>query len=441
MTGMQMGLSQGAAPQMTGDLRRAIALLQLGNAALAGHLAAAQNPHLEVVAGAARQEPGLWLDRMRLIPAPPPPQAGQTGPCWAATGGNPVDDLTAAAAPGLVAHVEAQLGLLLRDQADRAIARHFLEALEPSGWLGAPVATVAARAGCSPARAEAVLARLQQVEPAGLFARGLAECLRLQAEDRGLLTPAFAALLANLPLAAEGDADALALACGVPTAEVAALMRRLRGLDPKPGAAFGQGPVPDRAPDLLLRPVPEGWLLELNDTTLPAVTVRPQAEGGGAEALRAARWLDHAFRRRNATVLAIAAEIVARQQGLLARGRDAMDALTIAEVAGATGLHRSTVSRVTAALRVALPGRVLPLRAFFSAPAPATLSGPAPLSTAAARALLARLVAAENPAAPLSDAALAGRLAEAGAAVARRTVAKYRSEAGIPPRDRRGRPR
>lgn len=439
-TGFQLGLAQGAAPQMTGDLRRAIGLLQLDNQALAQALAAAQNPHLEVRQAGARQDPGVWLDRLRLITVPPAPRGPGHAPAWALGRGTPIDDLTPAAAPGLIAHVEAQLGLLLRDPADRALAPAFLSALEPSGWLGAPLAEIAARAGCDAARAEAVLRRLQAAEPAGLFARDLAECLRLQAEDRGLLTSAFAALLDNLPLAAEGDLDALALACGVPRDAVPGLMRQLRGLNPKPGAGFGEAPVATRRADLSLRPAPGGWLLELEGTTLPAVTVRPAAEGGGAEALRAARWLDHAFRRRNATVLAIAAEIVARQQGLLLHGPDRMDPLTLAGVAAATGHHRSTVGRVTAALTVALPRRILPLRAFFSAPLPARLTGPPPLSTAAARALLARLVAAEDPGAPLSDAALARHLTEAGAAVARRTVAKYRAEAGIPPRDRRGRP-
>lgn len=433
-TGLQIGLTQGAAPQMTAEMRHAIGLLQMGNETLARHLEALANPHLEVTRAtvAARDQ---WLDLMRVVADPPLPRGA--APSAAPAGGGLVEALTAAAPPGLVAHVSAQLGLLLRDAPSRRIAGHFLEALEPSGWLGDEVAAIARRAGCTTERALDVLGRLQQAEPAGLFARGLAECLRLQAAERGLLTAPFAALLDNLPLAAEGDLDGLALACAVPRAEVPALMRQLRGLDPKPGAAFGDAPAQIRRPDLLIRRVPEGWIVELDAASQPQVVVRESVAGGDAGALRAARWIDHALRRRNATVLSIAAEIVERQQGFLLRGAAAMAPLTTADLAGATGLHRSTVDRVTAALTAQVGGRVLGLRAFLSAPLPGAGNAAAPVATAAARHLLARVVSEEDPQAPLSDAEIARRLGEAGVAVARRTVAKYRAEAGIPPQDRR----
>lgn len=435
-TGLQIGLTQGAAPQMTAEMRHAIGLLQMGNETLLRHLEALANPHLEIAraAVAARDQ---WLDLMRVVPDPPPPRGAHGAP--GGGGGALIEALTAAAPPGLVAHVTAQLGLLLRDAEARRIAGHFLEALEPSGWLGEEVAAIARRAGCTKDRALEVLARLQQAEPAGLFARGLAECLRLQAADRGLLTPPFAALLDNLPLAAEGDLDALALACAVPRAEVPGLMRQLRGLDPKPGAAFGDAPAPIRRPDLVIRRVTEGWIVELDAASQPQVVIRDAAEGGDAAALRAARWIDHALRRRNATVLAIAAELVARQPQFLLHGPAAMAPLTAADLAGSTGLHRSTIDRVTAALTAQVNGRVLGLRAFLSAPVPGAGPGAAPVATAAVRHLLARIVAEEDPQAPLSDAEIARRLATAGIALARRTVAKYRGEAGIPPQDRRQR--
>lgn len=438
--GLQIGLTQGAAPQMTAEMRQAIGLLQMGNETLARHLAALANPHLEIIRSArpVAAARGHWLDLMRIVDDAPPRGGPREPP---AMGGSGLEEaLTAAAPPGLAAHVAGQLGLLLRDAEDRRIAGHFLEALEPSGWLGDEVPAIARRARCTTDRALDVLARLQQAEPAGLFARGLAECLRLQAADRDLLTPAFAALLDNLPLAAEGDLDALALACGVPRAEVPGLMRQLRGLDPKPGAAFGDAPAPIRRPDLVIRRVPEGWLVELDAASQPQVVVRADAEGGGAEALRAARWIDHALRRRNATVLAVAAELVARQQRFLQAGPAAMAPLTAADLAAATGLHRSTVDRVTAALTAEVKGRVIGLRDFLSAPLPGAGPDRLPVATAAARHLLARIVAEEDRQAPLSDSQIADRLAAAGIRVARRTVAKYRGEAGIPPQDQRRRP-
>lgn len=434
-TDVQLTLRQAGTMAMTAELRQAIAFLAMDNAALAEHLAGLANPHLTIDRQPSHR--AAWLELCRVVPpsrGAPPPGRGD----WALTG---TDRDQAAAAPGLIAHVAAQLGLLLRDPRDHAIGRAFLEALEPSGWLAEPPEAVAVRAGCTPARAEAVLTLLQRAEPTGLFARGLADCLRLQAEEQGILTPAFATMLAHLPLVAEGDMDALALACGCDRAGAQAMVRALRGLDPKPGAAFGADAAPLRGPDLTLRPEGDGWLVALNDATLPAVLLRPGAPGAEAatDALRAARALDHALRRRNETVLRVAAEIVARQTGLLRHGPEGMDALTLADVAQATGLHRSTISRVTAALTVALPRRTLPLRAFLC-PRVTTRAGAAsgPPRPALMQ-MLRAIVAEEDPAAPLSDDAIGRILAGRGAMLARRTVAKYRRLAGIPAReDRRG---
>lgn len=430
MVGANLALRQSGAVAMTAQLTQAIGLLALDNAALAAHVTALANPHLDLRPRAELS--AVWLDLVRIVPPPVQPLPGGA-PSWAlGTGGLPLDRDLPAAAPGLVAHVMAQLGLLVRDPALHPVALVVIEALEPSGWLSADVPALAARARVAPAVVEDVLARLQQAEPAGLFARSLAECLALQARDQGFLTPAFAALLAHLPLVAAGDLDGLALACGCPRDAVAAMIRRLRGLNPKPGAAFGDAPAPLRAPDLVLRPEGGGWLVELNAASLPAPRLRPDAPGGSPEAWRAARWLMRALERRNATALRVASEIVARQQGLLARGPDAMDPLTIADIALATGLHRSTISRVTAALTVALPRRTLPLRAFFCARVTGRAQpGDAP-SVPAMLGMLRAIVAAEDPARPLSDDAIAQRLAQGGAALARRTVAKYRAQAGIP---------
>lgn len=434
ITGAHLALGQRGAVAMTAQLTQAIGLLALGNAALGAHLATLVNPHLDL--RPRSDAAGVWLDLLRVVPPPPASTGAPPVPQWSA-GADGTDRDLPAAAPGLVAHVMAQLGLLVRDARLHGVALVMIEALEPSGWLADDLPVLAARAGVALPVAAAVLAQLQQAEPAGLFARSLAECLALQLRDRGWMTPAFAALVDNLPLVAEGDLDALALACGCPRDDVVAMIRRLRGLNPKPGAAFGDAPAPLRPPDLLLRPEGAGWLVELNPATLPALRLRGDVPGGSPEALRAARWLLRAVDRRNATALRIASEIVARQRGLLTRGPSGMDALTIADITAATGLHRSTVSRVTAALTVALPGRTLPLRAFFCARAAGRA---APADGPAVPALLDRLralVAAEDPGDPLSDAALARRLSAEGAALARRTVAKYRAQAGIAARDAR----
>lgn len=431
---MDLGLKQRGVLAMTPALRQAIGFLALSNTELSARLAdlQAQNAAL---APSPEAEPEAWLGLMRQIsppfdrrPGPPPDPQG-------AVGGFDTDRI-AEGDPGLIAHVGAQLPLLVRDPADRPVAQAFLQALEPSGWLGADLADIAAEARVPVARAEKVLRQLQAAEPTGLFARSLAECLQLQAEEQGLLTPAFLRMLENLPLLAAGDIDALATACGCDQDAVLTMARALRRMNPKPGAAFSQAPAPARAPDLVLRRDGEGWIVELNAQTAPSL--RLTGSGAPPEALREARALVQALERRHATVLAIAAEIVARQDAHL-RGSGPLAALTINDLAAATGMHRSTVSRVTAALYLKTPKRTLRLRDLMCASAPAARRLEDPLSVDAVLERMRAIVAAENPARPLSDAAIAERLLPEGAALARRTVAKYRGLAGIPPRASRRR--
>jgi RNA polymerase sigma-54 factor len=436
MTELGFGMKQRGALAMTPALRQAIGFLALSNADLSARLADLQAAVAVIVS--AKTVPGAWPALVRHVDPPPGDSARPHRREHPAPGGLDTDRI-AEAAPGLVAHVEAQLPLLVRAAADRPVAEAFLRAVEPSGWLGASLDEVAAEAGCSLVRAEAVLRKLQAAEPAGLFARSLAECLALQAEDRGLASPAFSLLLRNLPLLAAGRMDALEEACGCGAAEMAAMVRALRQMNPKPGAAFEQGaqPIP-RPPDLVLRRDGAGWLLELNAETTPLLRLSAGAEAA-PEALRQARALTQALERRHATVLSIAAELVARQDAHLRDAATPPAAVTINEVAASVGVHRSTVSRVTAALTMALPRRTISLRALISAPAPAARRTEDPPSVQAVLQRMQAIVAAEDPLRPLADAEIARLLLADGAALARRTVVKYRGLAGIPPRGERRR--
>ena len=434
MSELQLGLKQRGSLAMTPALQQAIGFLALSNAELSTRLADLRLQDADLTT--AGSEPGAWIGLARHVEAP----AGRPRRlAWrdrAGLGGVETGTI-AAAAPGLIAHVEAQLPLLVRAAEDRPVALAFLRALDPTGWLGAGLEEIADEAGCDPARAKAVLAQLQAAEPAGLFSRSLAECLSLQAEDRGLMTPAFAALLRNLPLLAEGRIDALAAACACPADEVAAMVRALRRMDPKPGAAFDQATGSEaRAPDLILRRDGEGWLLELNADTTPALRLRP-GDDPRSEAQRQARATAAALDRRNATVLTIAAEIVTRQDAHLRDTALPLAALTINDLARAAGVHRSTASRVTAAMVMAMPRRTVTLRALMSAAAPAARRTEDPPSVQAVLHRIGALIAAEDPRHPLSDAEIARLLLPEGAALARRTVAKYRTLAGIAPQSGR----
>lgn len=429
MVGVDLRIEHRGVLAMTPALRQAIGFLALSNTDLSARLAdlQAQNGHLTLASG---EDGPSWLGLIRQIsppadkrPRPPQDQAGGLGGFDS--------DRMGQGDPGLIAHISAQLPLLLRNRADMPLAQVFLRALEPSGWLGADIAQIAAEAGVPMSHAETVLRQLQGAEPTGLFARSLAECLRLQAEEQGLLTPAFDAMLGNLPLLAAGDVQALASACDCNEETVLAMARALRRMNPKPGAGFAQSAAPELPPDLILRHDGEGWLLELNSQTAPQLKLASSA--APPEALREARALIQALERRHATVLTIAAEIVARQDDHLRRTAP-LAALTINDLARATGLHRSTVSRVTAALYLKTPRKTLRLRDLMCASAPAARRQEDPLSVQAVLEKMRAIVAAENPARPLSDAAIAERLLPEGAALARRTVAKYRGLAGIAPR-------
>jgi RNA polymerase sigma-54 factor len=336
----------------------------------------------------------------------------------------------AAATPSLTAHVQTQIDSLRLAPTEARIALALVEALEPSGWLSQSPETIAQRLGQPLAEVERVLARLQTLaDPTGLFARNLAECLRLQAREAEELDPVMEAVLDRLPLVATGEIDRLAEEAGVSPQAVRQRVGVLRGYDPKPGARFEPLAAPIREPDLIAERGPDGWTVALNRSALPSVALAP---GVGGPDRAAARALLRMVEGRNATLLAVGQEVLQRQRAALDHGPGVLAPMTMAEVAAALSLHESTVSRVVAGTAVDTPRGTWWLRALFTRAAQE--GGP---SAAALRDRLARLVAAEDPARPLSDDDLARALAAGGAPIARRTVAKYRAMLNLPPGNRR----
>lgn len=418
----RIAIAQTQRLQLNLGLSASIEVLRADAAGLTRYLEeqAAANPHIAL----DRPPPGDWLPRWTgafaqgSAPHQPPVQAS--------------------VAPSLIAHVLAEIDRLTRPGRDRQIAHVLAEALEPSGWIGRPLAGLAQAAGASLPEVEAVLTRLQAIEPVGMFARSLAECLALQAADAGCLDPVMAGILDHLDLLAAGQFARLARHCAVPEAEITARLRLIRSFDPKPGAQFDQGAAPLREPDLLAVRGDNGWELRLNRSALPTLTLRAPPTRPVPPAARAAWGAARALQRlvegRNATLLRVGREILRRQEAALAGGLAALLPLTMTEVAQVLGLHESTVSRVVAGTAVDTPLGTWWLRQMFSASVGPDASG---IAAAALRARLARLVAGEDPARPLSDQVLAATLATAGISVARRTIAKYRAMLHIPPAHQR----
>ncbi len=373
----------------------------------------------------AAENPHLLLDA-------PPMVAGDWSPRWeAAFAGRGMDpDLAASAGPSLMAHVtERILAMGLTGPALR-VAQGLAEALEPSGWLGRDLAAIAREAGVAAGVAEAVLRRLQEIEPAGLFARSLAECLLLQAVEAEADDPVLRGVLGQLELVASGDVARLARLLGVPVPEVEARLRVIRRFDPKPGAQFSALSAPVREPDLILRKRVEGWEVSLNRSSLPAMAV----SAGRGDGRGAARAVIRLVESRNATLLRVGRAALQRQEAALDRGLAALVPLTMGELAETLGLHESTVSRVVAGTSIDTPRGTLWLRHLFGG-----RIGTSGVAGGAVRAMLADLVRCEDGAKPLSDADLVTALARGGAVVARRTVAKYREALGIAPAHRRRR--
>lgn len=334
---------------------------------------------------------------------------------------------------GLWAHVTSQLRMIRAAQADQPLALAFVEALDGNGWLDRPVAAIAAAADRPVAEAEAMLVALQQgIEPAGLFARDLADCLRLQAAEQGTLTPTMQAVLRHLDLMATGDIGSVAQASGQDMDQVALCLAQIRRMVPRPGRAFGGDAAVIRAPDVIVSPAPGGWQIALNRATLPVLALTPES-GTGLRAVRAeAEWLATIVERRNRTVLAVARAVLAHQRGFLDRGPGALLALSRSEIAAGLGLHDSTVGRVARGLLVETPYGIRTLRSLFdNGPTKAGHRQDMP-AAAAIRHRLGQLITTEDRRAPLGDAALAAALGIEGKPLARRTVAKYRAGLGIP---------
>jgi RNA polymerase sigma-54 factor len=319
--------------------------------------------------------------------------------------------------------------------------------LDERGWLDTPLDQIAATTGADPDMLAQALAVVQACEPAGVGARDLDECLHLQLVAMGLTGPEARATLDHLPLFARRDWPGLSRRLGLAPDQVqarAALLRRVSA-HPVSGA---EGPARILRPDLVVVRGATGAVdVELSRADVPRPSVdlalarRAEAEGFGGDLLDRARAMVRATESRASTLLRVGQWLVRRQDPALRDGPGALRAATRAECAQALGLHPSTIGRAVAGKALQADGRLWPLSALFSGPAPGTADRPdgddaAADAPAAARAVahrIAALIAAEPGLHPRSDQAIAQILATEGVDIARRTVAKYRTGLRIPP--------
>ena len=343
-------------------------------------------------------------------------------------------------------HLFAQLSVSGLDGARLAAAGVLIDSVDEGGYLRCDLVETAERLGCDAPFLESILGVLQGFEPTGIFARDVAECLRLQLIERDRFDPAMAALVDNLDLLARRDMAALRRVCGVDDEDLREMIAEIRGLTPRPGAAFGGEPTAPVTPDVIIREGPGGlWNVELNSDTLPRLLVDRRyfarvSAGARTEAEKVfvsdcfsqANWLLKCLDQRARTILKVASEIVRQQDGFLAYGVSHLRPLNLRTVAEAIGMHESTVSRVTSNKFVSTPRGVFELKFFFTASISSTGDGEAH-SAESVRHRIRQLIDAERPGDNVhSDDRIVEILKGSGVDIARRTVAKYRESMRIP---------
>ncbi|WP_417410732.1 RNA polymerase factor sigma-54 [Hoeflea sp.] len=387
--------------------------------------------------GTERVEQPEFIDNWKSMPGS---EGGHTGE------GYDLDDF-AARAPTLRDHVSEQIAFAFSQPAERLIATELADQLDSAGYMVGDLAETVERLGADPQQVDSVLVRLQEFEPAGIFARSLSECLGLQLIRKNRFDPAMAALVGNLELLARRDFSALTRICGVDEEDLLDMMAEIRALDPKPGTRFETGSSELIVPDVSVRPASDGgWAIELNSETLPRVLVNqtyfatvtgkmPKKDAGQeflSECLQTANWLARSLDQRARTIMKVATEIVRQQDAFLLHGVDHLRPLNLKAVAEAIGMHESTVSRVTSNKYMITPRGVFELKYFFTVSIASAQAGGDAHSAESVRHRIRVLVEQEAPEAVLSDDDLVDLLKKSGVEIARRTVAKYREAMSIP---------
>ncbi len=463
---LQLKLSQHLT--LTPQVQQSIRLLQLSTVELNQELERylAENPLLER-ADLAGDEPA------------PPPVAGGESPAEAEGEATPShedaitfgeesgagarrtdedrDDFTqiAAAEPTLQEALIRQLQLTALSERDKRLALLVIAHLDGDGYLGASLDELHATGAAEIDDLEIeevgiALRQVQNLEPAGVGARDLSECLALQLRALDPATPhrdkALALVTHHLDLLASRDFARLRRALGVSEDELREIRALVLTLDPKPGRAWSEGDVRYVVPDVTVRKLGGRWLAQLNRDAMPRLRInkmyadllQASRDNGGRNLsgqLQEARWLIKNVQQRFDTILRVTQAIVDRQRNFFEHGEVAMRPLVLREIAEAVGLHESTISRVTTQKYMLTTRGIFELKYFFGSHV-ATDTGGACSSTAI-RALIKQLVAAEDGRKPLSDHRISDILAQQGIQVARRTVAKYREAMHIQPANMR----
>ena len=466
--GPRLDLRQTQSLVMTPQMQQAIKLLALSNLEIESYVAEAleSNPLLEI--GEVRSEKAEDIadvppaereavpdfdgdsaldiaDYARDPDSSPADRGDWAGSAASGAGEDTLPDLENRERSGttLAEHLAEQIGAEAHDAREALIASRIVHELDEAGYLHTELRDIADTLNVPLAEVERGLAVVQSLDPTGVGARNLSECLALQAKEADRYDPCMARLIDHLDVLAGGDIARLRRLCDVDEEDFADMLAELRSYDPKPGCRYGGGGETAVVPDVLVEPAKGGgWTIRLNEASLPRLVVNRDyfvelKAGSRDKASRAwlneqlgeADWLIRVLDQRQKTILKTASEIVTRQEGFFREGVSAMRPLTLREVAETIDMHESTVSRVTSNKYLSCPRGTFEMKYFFSSGVAAADGEGA--SSEAIKARIKALCGAEDPKKILSDQKLADMLNAEGFDLARRTVAKYREAIGI----------
>lgn len=355
----------------------------------------------------------------------------------------------------LVEHLHWQLNLVPMSDADKAIAVTIIDELDQDGYLTMPIDEIVPllddEIEAGPEEVAAVLHLIQMMEPAGVGARDLQECLRLQLTQLDEGTPwlkkTIEAVTNHMELLAAHDYSQLMKKLSLDRKQLSEIISLIQSLNPRPGRQIQDDAIEYIVPDIYIKKLNGRWTVELNADATPRLRINAgyanmikRADSSTdnnslKEHLQEARWLIKSLQSRSETLLRVATCIVERQQPFLDHGEQAMRPLVLHDIADQLGMHESTISRVTTRKYMHTPRGIFELKYFFSSHVSTDDGGAA--SSTAIRAFIKKLVAVEDSQKPLSDSKLAKILGDQGINVARRTVAKYREAMAIPPSNER----
>lgn len=361
-----------------------------------------------------------------------------------------------AVADSIQDHLTWQLNLTPFSDRDYIIAMAIIDAVEPGGMLSISLAEIheglcAELDDLDLDEVVAVQRRLQQFDPCGVCSQNLSECLLVQLQQLPKDTPWLEAARTicklYLPLLGSRDYRQLMRRTRLKESELGQAVALIQGLNPRPGDIIASGDTEYVVPDVFVEKRDGRWVVELNPDIAPRLRINAnyasmvrRADSSSdntflKDNLQEARWFLKSLQSRNETLLKVASCIVEKQRGFLEYGAEAMKPLVLHDIAEIVQMHESTISRVTTQKFMHTPQGIFELKYFFSSHV--STDGGGECSSTAIRALIKKLISAENPKKPLSDSKITELLAEQGIQVARRTIAKYRESLNIPPSNER----